>query len=255
MKKLLRSTLVLCTVTAFAIPPASAQVSVSSSVFFGSPYVWRGEVLSGGWVFQPSISAGYGGFSATFFGNVDPNSVYVHDKVHWQEADLTLAYGTSLSDVALTAGYTLYNFPTPAGDEIKLLNTQELFGSVGLASGPVQPSLFVAYDFDDNAENPLKGLYAEGKVAVPFESGGQNFNFAATLGLDAGYYQKYYLTVDPTVGDDQTSLSHLALSVATSFDAGPVTLSPLAALQISLDDTYKQAFGNRFFYGGFTIAF
>lgn len=247
--------MVLCLAAAFAVPPVWGQVAVSSSIFLGSPYVWRGEVLSGGWVFQPTVSATYGGLSATVFGNVDPNSQYAHGKVQWNQVDLTVTYGGSVGALNLNAGYTLYTFPTPDGGALDLLPSQEVFGSVGLDFGAVQPSALVAYDFDRSADNPLRGLYAEGGLVLPVTLAGQVYNFAAALGLDAHYYQQYYLSVDPAVGDDETSLSHLALSVTTSLAAGAVSVSPLLGLQISLDDTYRRASGSRFFYGGLTLSF
>lgn len=228
-----------------AAPAAQAQVDLSSSVFFGSPYVWRGEVLSSGWVFQPAITVSYSGLSATIFGNIDPNSMWANDNVHLQEADVTLAYGTSLSNVALSAGYTFYNFPTPVDDEVQLLNTQEFFVSAGLTSGPVQPSIFVAYDFDENVQNSLKGVYAEAKVGVPFSVGGHEYGLGAALGLDGGYL----------LPGDETRLSHLALTASTAFEAGSISISPLAGFQASLADVYKESFGDTFFYGGLSVGF
>jgi hypothetical protein len=255
MKTLSRLAVATLILLSFAVPAAQAQVSVSTSVFFGSPYVWRGQVLSTGWVFQPTISASYGGLSATYFGNIDPNSSYLsEEKVHLQESDLTLAYAASLPGVDFALGYTFYTFPTP-GDELELLPTQEVFGSVSLSSLPVVPSLFVAYDFDENETNNLQGLYGEAKLGYELNAGGQAYALGAALGLDSGYYQKYYAAIDPTVGDDETSLSHAALSASTTFEAGSISISPMAAFQASIDDTYKALFGDTFFYGGITVGF
>lgn len=226
--------------------PAQAQLELSTSVFAGSPYVWRGEVLSTGWVFQPTITASYGGFSASYFGNIDPNSQLVNNKFHVQESDLILAYNAALGDLSLGVGYTFYTFPTPTDDELELLPTQEFFASLAYAAGPVTPSVFVAYDFDENDTNALQGLYGEAKLGYGLDVGGQTYGLAATLGLDSGYYQKL-------LGDDETSISHLALTAGTDFSAGNISIAPLLGFQFSLDDTYKDAFGKTFFYGGFTV--
>jgi hypothetical protein len=220
-------------------PAAHAQVDVSSSLYYGSPYVWRGQVLSGGFVFQPTVSAGYGGFSLTFFGNVDPKSGAVGDKLHLNEADLTAAYGATLGGASLGAGYTLYTFPLPGGGEIDLQPTHEIFGSLALDALPLSPSLLAAYDF-----TAFKGLYAEAAVSHGVTVGGQPFDLGVALGLDSSYLL-----------DDETALSHVALTIGTAFGTSRLEIAPLIGFQVSVADVYRDYMGSTFFYGGIGIGF
>lgn len=242
MKKLFQSLLVAIAMVITA-PSALAQLEWSAGVDYMSPYVWRGQVFSTGFVFQPYIEASYQGFAVGFWGNLDPNSIWLEDhKFHVQEADLYASYSTSVNDVDLSVGYTLYTFPDPTGDELEFFPTHEFFASIGLTSVPLSPSLFVAYDVD-----AIQGLYAELAVGQEFSLGSQPVG----LGLAVGFDNDFLL-------EDGSGLTHLALTASTDFDAGRMTISPIIGLQIGLDDAYDAALiGNRstFFYGGIGIGF
>lgn len=239
MNKLTRTLIIVCGLAA-AVPAVYAQVGVSSSVFYGSPYVWRGEVLSSGFVIQPYVEASYGDFSLAFFGNVDPNGGNDGATMAFNEADLTAAYASSFSGVDVGVGYTFYTFPGYPEDELEFSPTQEFFGSVGLADVPLTPSLFVAYDFD-----ALTGLYAELGVGHELNSGGQPIGLGLALGFDSEY----------ALADGESGLSHLAVTAGTDFEAGYLTVSPMVGFQLSLHDTYKAAYGETVFYGGIGIGF
>lgn len=220
---------------------ARAQVDVSTSVFYGSPYMWRGQVLSRGFVFQPTIQASYDNLSLTFFGNLDPDFV---DRVRFNEADLTAAYSGSSSMVSYAAGYTIYTFPTPEDGSLELSPTQEIFASIGLEDVPLAPSVMVVYDFD-----AIDGVYAQAGVTHELSAGGQAFSLGASLGLDSNY-----------LFSDHTGFSHIAFTVGTGFSAGLFTVSPLIGLQVSLDEAYEQQamgynYGKTVFYGGIGIDF
>jgi len=220
---------------------AFAQVQLSTSIFYGSPYVWRGQVLSTGFVFQPTVTASYQSFSLSFFGNLDPDAGEV---ARFNEADLTAAYAIEMDDVSIGAGYTFYTFPTPTAGELEFLPTQEVFASVGFSGIPLQPSLFAAYDFDT-----MVGLYAQAAIGDDVTIGGQAFTLGASLGLDSNF-----------LFEDRTALSSLGLTVGTSFSTGFLEISPLIGFQIALDDVYEaqaRAFGHNgtVFWGGIGISF
>jgi hypothetical protein len=105
-------------------PTASADVGVFTK------YIWRGYELSDdSIVFQPSMTAGYKGFSMNLWGNLDSrykdNDPTTDDKAEWTETDLTLAYDTSFGPVGLGVGYIYYGL-----DSIQ--DSQELYLSAGL---------------------------------------------------------------------------------------------------------------------------
>lgn len=239
MKKLILplATLACTSILAF---PATAQVDVTSSLFYGSPYVWRGEVLSNGFVLQPYVEASYQGFALSFFGNVDPNGGGDQRTMSVNEADLTVSYAASLGGVDAGVGYTLYTFPGYAEDELELSHTQEVFGSVSLVNLAVTPSLLVAYDFDS-----MDGLYAELGLGYEIFSGSQPIGLGLALGFDHAY----------VLPDGESALSHASLTASTGFAAGGITISPMAGFQLSLDDSYQGAFGETIFYGGIGIEF
>lgn len=223
--------------------PVAAQIQFSSSVFYGSPYMWRGEKLSDGFVIQPTLEASMAGFSLAFFGNLDPRSPAVGEKLHFNEADLTLAYTVPVQAVSLSGGYTLYTFPTPGASTLGLSPTQEFFLSLEFEI-PLTPSLLVVYDFDgDKAAGDLRGYYAELGLGHQGRLGGEAFSLNATLGLDAGY----------VLDNGQTALSHLALTAETGFAVGGLALTPLVGFQLSLAERYQDQFGQSVFYGGLGI--
>ena len=98
-------------------------------------------------VFQPGLSASYGGFSASFWGNIDsdehgtPNFVPDRDgKRSFNETDLTLSYTKVFGRMSLTGGWIYYG--TKYTDE-----TQEAFGTVSYdVIG--KPTLSIYRDFD-----------------------------------------------------------------------------------------------------------
>lgn len=240
MNNLFRSALLLAAFLLFSVPTASAQVNISTSLFYGSPYVWRGEVLSTGFVLQPSVEASYGNFAVGFFGNLDPNGTASGDQFHFNEADLYASYGASVGGVAFGAGYTFYTFPTPTAGELELSPSHEIFASLGLEDFPIAPSVFVAYDF-----NAYEGLYAEAALGRDIVLGAHPFATGLALGFDSGY----------VLGDGEEAFSHLALTVGSDFEAGRLTVSPMAGFQYSISDTYQELFGETIFYGGIGVSF
>ncbi len=228
--------------TALLLASSAYAQEITTTLFYGSPYVWRGQVLSSGFVFQPTVTAAYQGFSLSFFGNIDPKSNYVSggQKVHLQEADLTAAYGATVGSLALSAGYTLYTFPLPGDGEIDLQPTHEGFASIGVADAPLSPGLFVAYDFD-----AFDGLYAEARIGQTFNVAAHPYTLGAALGFDRGFILE---------GTD-SALSHLALTAGTTFAAGSLSFTPLIGFQVGLADEYKGMSGETLFYGGFGVTF
>jgi len=113
-----------------------------------SQYIFRGyELGRHSFVIQPGLSASYGGFSASFWGNIDsdehntPNFVPDRDgRRSFNETDLTLSYTSVFGKVSLTGGWIYYG--TKYTDE-----TQEVFGTVSYdVLG--KPTLSVYRDFD-----------------------------------------------------------------------------------------------------------
>ncbi len=121
----------------------SAEVSVSAL----SAYIWRGQELSrDSIVIQPSMTVGYKGFAANFWGNMDTNPyVAAGDpdrSAKWTETDLTLSYERSFGPVTATGGYVYYG--VDAADD-----SQEVFVSLGVDT-LLSPSLTIYKEIDSN---------------------------------------------------------------------------------------------------------
>jgi hypothetical protein len=110
------------------------KVTGSGSVGIYNQYIFRGyEIGRSGLVVQPSLTAAYRGFSATFWGNLDTNQRSTKSadfsaeskafKKGWNETDLTLSYTHTFDKLSLTGGYIYYG--TKYADE-----TEELFATV-----------------------------------------------------------------------------------------------------------------------------
>jgi len=237
---------VLLLLAGLSVPSAKAQVEVSSSVYYGSPYVFRGAVFSSGFVFQPTLTLSYGNFYAGFFGNIDPAVGASGNKFGVNEADLFAGYGTSFGALSASATYTYYTFPTPDGDKIDLAPTQEVALSLGL-DAPLSPFAYLVYDFDgDKDAGDLKGFYGEVGVSHPFALGSQSVDFTSFLAFDGGYL----------LDAGKFELAHATFRLSSEFEAGPVTIAPNLSLQVGLSDAYRTLFAKpTLFYGGFTISF
>jgi hypothetical protein len=173
-----------------------AKVTGSGSVGVYNQYIFRGyEIGRNGVLVQPSLTASYKGFSATFWGNVDTNqrSTKTADfsseskafKKGWNETDLTLSYTYAIDKLSLTGGYIYYG--TKYADE-----TEELFGTIAL-DVISKPTLSVYRDITN-----YKGTYLNLSFAHSF-----TVYKEATLDLGAsfGYFigeSDYWKTYEPS---------------------------------------------------------
>jgi hypothetical protein len=110
------------------------KVTGSGSLGVYNQYIFRGyEIGKSGLVAQPSLTASYKGFSASFWGNIDTNqrstktadfsSESMDHKKGWNETDLTLSYTYPIGKLSLTGGYIYYNTKYA-------VETEEVFGTI-----------------------------------------------------------------------------------------------------------------------------
>ncbi len=173
--------------------PPGVTGTATMGVF--NTYVFRGYELSrDSIVFEPGLSASYGGFSASFWGNIDSKEHatqnFVPDRDHrrsFNETDLTLSYTRVVQKLSLTGGWIYYD--TKYADE-----TQELFGT---ASYEVfgKPTLSIYRDIDR-----YPGTYLNFSLAHSIKLMGE---VTLDLGASAGYTWgdgNYWKTFDPATG-------------------------------------------------------
>ncbi len=85
--------------------------TASGDVAFMSQYIWRGYGLSkDSLVIQPSVTAGYKGFSLNLWGNLDTSYAAepYKDDAKWNETDMTFSYAHSFGMVGLEGGFIYY---------------------------------------------------------------------------------------------------------------------------------------------------
>jgi hypothetical protein len=241
----LGAALVVAGLVATAVP-AAAQVTVGADVGLFSDYVWRGITYTNKFVIQPdaylTFPTGPATFTAGGWFNIEPGKYDGTD-------DISEGGGESSFDVAefdwwgefnypvqkanLTLGATGYIFPNDFGFT-KDANTVEIYGKVAL-SVPLNPKLAVWYDVDK-----IKGAYFEGSVSHSIQPKDQPFSvtLGALAGLNAG---QGINDGDPdqlfNFVDD--GFTHLDLSAAVPFTAGPLSISPAVHVVITGDDNTK----------------
>jgi hypothetical protein len=133
--------------------PAQTEDKVTGEVAASvlSAYIWRGQELSRhSVVIQPSLTAGYKGFTANVWGNLDTDPYSGADDEYssnYTETDLTLSYTHSFGIVSAGVGYIYYGLAAATPDGPDLLDSQEVFVTMGLDT-ILAPTLTVYKEID-----------------------------------------------------------------------------------------------------------
>ena len=131
--------------------PAEDKVTGEVAASVLSAYIWRGQELTRhSIVIQPSMTVGYKGFTANLWGNLDTNPYSAVDDRYsstFTETDITLSYSHPFGIVQVGGGYIYYGLAaaTPGGPD--LLDSQELFVTLGLNT-VLAPTLTVYKEID-----------------------------------------------------------------------------------------------------------
>jgi len=230
--------------------PAAAQATIGADLGVFSDYVWRGITFTNRLVLQPDVyltfPTGPASFTAGGWFNIEPGK-------YDGNTDISEGGGESSFDVAefdwwgefnypyqkanFTLGATGYYFPNNAGFT-KIFNTYEIYGKVGL-SVPLTPKLAVWYDVDK-----VKGLYAEASISHTIQPAEQKFSIVlgALAGFNAGQDANFDANGVPQAeffnfADD--GFTHLDLSAAVPFTAGPLSINPAVHFVVTGDENTK----------------
>ena len=246
--KVLGATLVVIGLIAGAGPVKAQTVGVDVGLF--SDYVWRGITYTNKFVIQPdayiTFPTGPATFTAGGWFNIEPGK---YDGA----SDISEGGGASSFDVAefdwwgefnypyqkanFTLGATGYIFPNDAGFT-KDFNTVEIYGKVAL-SVPLSPKLAMWYDVDK-----VKGAYFEGSIShtIQPKDAPVSIVLGALAGVNAGQ------GADPDANGvpqadffnfADNGFTHLDLSAAVPFSAGPLSISPALHVVVTGDDATK----------------
>ncbi|MBW7995828.1 MAG: hypothetical protein FVQ81_04495 [Candidatus Glassbacteria bacterium] len=177
---------VKCLAVSFAIAavmPASGicgELSFESSMM--SKYVWRGVVVSGEPVMQPTVSAGYGKLSFNVWGNINLSDGQNYD-VNLNEVDYTVDYAAVSGPVGISVGGIYYTFPNTGVGA-----TTELFASLSIPS-ILNPSVTIYQDIQE-----AEGTYLSLGIApsVPINAWNSSLDLALCLGFGSGRHNEFY---------------------------------------------------------------
>lgn len=188
-----------------------------SADYYGK-YIWRGQNLVDDPVFQPGITASYGGLTAGIWGNLDTTN-YNNNKGEFTEADYSLDYSADVPGVenlGFSVGVIYYDFPNT---EVK--STTELYWGFSF-DVPLSPSITVYHDIDE-----ADGTYVSFGIGHSIENICElgpdtpvGMEIGAGFGWGSSSYNDYYW------GLDSSKFNDLAVSVSFPVSLGGWTLSP-----------------------------
>jgi hypothetical protein len=171
------------------------KVTGAGSIGFYNRYIFRGyEIGTENFVAQPSLSASYRGFTATFWGNYDSNQRNTTSAVFSNpgrsgidEIDITLSYTYTIQKLSLTGGYIYYNLKYAQ-------DTEEFFFTLAYDMLG-KPAITIFQDV-----NSYPGTYINFALAHSFPL---PKNISLDLGTSFGYFSgqgKYWKTYDSLTG-------------------------------------------------------
>lgn len=157
MKKIMTAILIVIMVASLPMISRAEEESaadkvtgeVSASVL--SAYIWRGQELTRhSVVIQPSVTAGYKGFTANVWGNIDTKPYSALDEDHssnFTETDVTMSYSKKFGMVQAGIGYIYYGLAGAVQGGADLPDSQEVFVTLGLDT-ILAPTLTVYKEID-----------------------------------------------------------------------------------------------------------
>jgi uncharacterized protein (TIGR02001 family) len=194
---------------------AEDGVSFEVTADFFSKYVWRGQNVTDDWVFQPGVSATYGGLTGGFWGNLDLTDEN-DESGEFIEYDWYVDYSGQVNEtVGYSIGAIYYDFP---GGEA----TTELYWGFSFDVA-ASPSVTVYHDVD-----VIDGTYVALGFGHSFEDIEDlpfGIDLSANLGWgDSKYNDGYWSTTTmPSIGSE---LNDLTLTAAFPFEVGCVSVTP-----------------------------
>lgn len=221
-----------------AAVPADAQVSVTPDVTFKSRYLFAGIVFWKGPMTRPTVTVSGTTGNWTLTGN--GSAVYMHGDI---DAIMELdawgdVYYQATDRVGVYAGAGYYNFKDYL-EEGEYAGSPEIYGGV-VVYVPLTPTLYVAKEFELN--EGYGGTHATLTLShsVPLSENGLALSLVGNLDYNHEYYW------------DDSGFSYADLEATLAIPVGPVTISPLAGVQLGIaDEGYgiENYFGNWGWFG------
>jgi hypothetical protein len=144
--------------------------------------------------------------------------------MQFDEHDYTLGYATSLSDnVAMSAGYTHYTFPSVVSAAESQVESGELYLGFSFPKVAMKPAITV---YEDYEQGDGTYIYLGGSTDFALELGAkpQVFTFKAGAGYNNGQWAAV------------SGLSNIDLGLSTTFKTGTVDITPSVNYTINQED-------------------
>ncbi|MBN2590768.1 MAG: MipA/OmpV family protein [Sedimentisphaerales bacterium] len=192
-------------------------VDVEITADYNGKYVWRGQNLDDDPVFQPGMSATYGGLTFGIWGSMETTS-FTGNSGEFTEVDEYVDYSASVPGIDIlgfSVGLIYYDFP---GTTIP--RTAEAYWGLSL-DVPLNPSITFNHDIDE-----ADGLYISAGIGQSFElfEIGEDSSVSVDLGASFGWgdnsYNDYYWGVNKSKAND------LALSASFPIDLNGWCITP-----------------------------
>ena len=232
------------------------SLSTNVSAAFISKYVWRGQMLNEDFVFQPSVGFGYGGLSASLWGNADMTD-YSDNEWEFTEYDWTVDYSNTvpgLDFLSYSLGAIYYHFPSTTA------STTEVYAGLGLDM-PLSPTVTIYRDIDeiDGTYVAFSLSHSVDKIFELSPTVPVGMEASASIGWGSSSYNKgYWSNDDANRSVTSNSMQDLTLSLGLPIAAMGWTITPSANYVTLLDsrvrdaDTYAR--GSDYFFTGITIS-
>lgn len=241
MKKTMLGVLAVTIVLSFSgVLQAQDEVEFEFTSDFNSKYIWRGQTLTNGWVWQPGLSASYKGFTGGIWANMDLADVD-DTQLEFDEVDPYIDYSGSINDlISYSIGYIYYSFPRSTA------NTQEIYGGLSFDT-VLSPSVTLYYDIEASQSYYLSfsiGHSAEEIAKVEDMSIG--LDMSLSIGYAGAGYNDLYWSVD------ESQFNDLTLSIGFPFEIKGISVTPSINYMTLLGDDIKAAAGDnedRFWVG------
>ncbi|MFA6186987.1 MAG: hypothetical protein WC770_07240 [Phycisphaerae bacterium] len=198
-----------CYLTTVCVPVfAGDDFSFNLTSDFYTKYIWRGQVIDNGAVFQPSIGVGYKGWTASIWGNLNLTDYGVNDNSgEFTEYDLALDYSGKFSEdskIGYSIGTIHYHFPS-----FSAIDTTEIYWGLNF-DVPLSPAIKVYHGLgnENGAYVNLSIGHTYEKFMTFSEKCYCNLVWGASLGWGNGTYNKDYW------GVDESRLNDLAFTLA-----------------------------------------
>jgi len=212
------------------------NIAVSADVSFANKYVWRGIVLTEGFVMQPSMNVAVGALTFNAWANMDLEDIN-DNEFEFNEVDLTADYAFETEMLAFNAGVIYYTFPNTDFD-----STLEVYFGATLNTF-LSPNVTLYKDVD-----LVEGLYASFGVGQDVPAGkdsDMSVSLAATLGWGDESHNLFYY------GVDEASFTDVLISASTSYPlTDKLSFGASTALTILLSDDIQANFDRSFNFVG-----